>query len=106
MTIAVLNNRGGRIFEQLPIASHAEVELSRWTTPHALSLEGAARMYGVPYQRASDREQLHEALAIAQRRKGVNIVEIELGPDSARASPPVPHQRIGAASRFAADAVT
>ncbi len=48
LAIVVLDNRGGRIFEQLPIfATTSPDDLAYWTTPHELNLEAAGTLYGI-----------------------------------------------------------
>ena len=84
LVIVVLNNGGGRIFDQLPMAKQAGEHQRFWTTPHALDLRGAAALYGVGYFRAGDREALRIALAAAYARTDVSIVEVTVDADSAR----------------------
>jgi 2-succinyl-5-enolpyruvyl-6-hydroxy-3-cyclohexene-1-carboxylate synthase len=83
VVIVVLNNGGGRIFEQLPIARERGEHLPFWTSPHGLDLEPAARLFGVGYARARSRAELAQALAAAYGRAGVTLVEIEVAPDDA-----------------------
>jgi 2-succinyl-5-enolpyruvyl-6-hydroxy-3-cyclohexene-1-carboxylate synthase len=83
IVIVVLNNGGGRIFEQLPIASRPGIDLHFWTTPHQLRLEGAALMYGVAYSQAEDGPALTAALDAAYARPGVTLVEVVVSADSA-----------------------
>ncbi len=86
VVIVVLNNAGGRIFDQLPIATSPGVELHWWTTPHALQLESAAALYGLAYSRATERPQLSAALTAAYARPGVTLIEVVVDPDSASRS--------------------
>jgi 2-succinyl-5-enolpyruvyl-6-hydroxy-3-cyclohexene-1-carboxylate synthase len=88
LTIVVINNQGGRIFEQLPLASHpaAAGRMEYWTTPHAHDFEGAARHFAVPYQRVESVEQLEAALNEAFYRTGKSILlEARLPPGGAAA---------------------
>ena len=71
VTVVVLQNHGGRIFEQLPLArtpeAHADPPLlAHFTTPHALNLEPAARLYGLSYAAVRDEAALRIALRQAQ----------------------------------------
>jgi 2-succinyl-5-enolpyruvyl-6-hydroxy-3-cyclohexene-1-carboxylate synthase len=86
VTIVVLNNDGGRIFEELPIAARAGIDFRFWTTPHTLRLAGAAELYALPFARAESREELHVALKAAQLRPGVSLIEVKVAPDSAKDS--------------------
>lgn len=63
----VLQNHGGRIFEQLPLARTPAARadpalLARFTTPHSLNLEPAARLYGLAYAAVRDEDALRLAL--------------------------------------------
>jgi 2-succinyl-5-enolpyruvyl-6-hydroxy-3-cyclohexene-1-carboxylate synthase len=75
--IVLLNNGGGRIFEQLPIAQSAP-ELDAWTTPHSLEFRGAAEMFGVAYARATSWSDLEEALAAAFAHPGATLLEVKV----------------------------
>lgn len=104
IVIVVLNNGGGRIFEELPIASRAGVDLRYWTTPHDLRLAGAAELYGLPYARVESRPQLCAALDAAHARPFVSLLEVVVAPDSARSS--LAHVRAELRRSFAAEAAT
>jgi 2-succinyl-5-enolpyruvyl-6-hydroxy-3-cyclohexene-1-carboxylate synthase len=86
IVLVVLNNAGGRIFEQLPIAREAHAAIAWWTTPHALRLSAAAELYGVAYAEARDRSALRAGLAAAYARQGVSLVEVIVEPDNAARS--------------------
>ena len=73
--IVVLDNGGGRIFEQLPIASVPGVDLDVWTTPPGLDLSHAAALYGVPFRRASSPKELADALAAAHEHAGATVIQ-------------------------------
>jgi 2-succinyl-5-enolpyruvyl-6-hydroxy-3-cyclohexene-1-carboxylate synthase len=83
VVMVVLNNAGGRIFEQLPIASQPAVPLELWTTPHRIRLRPAAQLYGIPYAEVSDRAGLRQALATAYAGTGVTLIEVVVEPDNA-----------------------
>jgi 2-succinyl-5-enolpyruvyl-6-hydroxy-3-cyclohexene-1-carboxylate synthase len=65
--IVVVQNGGGRIFEQLPIARAADPDLFDrcFTTPVDVRFEHAAAAFGLPYTRVEGRAALDEALASA-----------------------------------------
>jgi len=85
LVIVVVNNAGGRIFEQLPLASSAvdPATLAQLTTPHALSFEHAARLYGVRYARARTGDELAAALKAAYDETGCTLVEATVPPSGA-----------------------
>jgi 2-succinyl-5-enolpyruvyl-6-hydroxy-3-cyclohexene-1-carboxylate synthase len=86
IVLVVLNNAGGRIFEQLPIAREPNAPIAWWTTPHELQLSAAAELYGVAYAAARDRAALRAGLAAAYARRGVSLIEVSVAPDSAARS--------------------
>ena len=85
LVLVVLNNHGGRIFEQLPVrAATTPEELEYFTTPHDLDLAGAAQLYGVSHLRAATANELRHALQVAYERSRCTIVEAVVAPESAR----------------------
>lgn len=93
VVIVVINNAGGRIFEQLPIAAHPGVALELWTTPHAMRLGAAADLYGIGHAEAADAESLERALQAAYAGRATTLIEVRVAPDGAAAS----QRRVGAA---------
>ncbi len=86
VVIVVVQNRGGRIFEQLPLASNPVAEgsvLDHWTTPHELDFTHAAALFGFAYHRVEDPGQLEEALAAGFEHPGVSVVEAIVPPHGA-----------------------
>jgi 2-succinyl-5-enolpyruvyl-6-hydroxy-3-cyclohexene-1-carboxylate synthase len=83
VVLVVLNNAGGRIFEQLPIAGHPDVALERWTTPHAMSFSAAACLYGLDYAGVSERDGFERALRDAYAGSAVTLIEVSVDPDGA-----------------------
>ncbi|RMH38954.1 MAG: 2-succinyl-5-enolpyruvyl-6-hydroxy-3-cyclohexene-1-carboxylic-acid synthase [Deltaproteobacteria bacterium] len=76
LAIVVLDNGGGRIFDELPVAAAvAPDDLSRWwTTPPRVDLAAAARAFGVPYAPMDD-----ASLAAAFERRGPTLLHAEVG---------------------------
>jgi 2-succinyl-5-enolpyruvyl-6-hydroxy-3-cyclohexene-1-carboxylate synthase len=84
MVIVVINNGGGRIFEQLPIArSGKQSWLSYFTTPHDADLASAAATYGCEFRRADTISGFRRALEAAYGRAGCTVVEAVVPPHSA-----------------------
>ncbi len=77
LTVVVVDNGGGRIFEQLPIATHphAKGALHHWVTPHDTNLGSAAEMFGLSFMRCTDRESLCAALAAGRERVGCTLIQ-------------------------------
>ncbi len=65
LQIVVLNNDGGGIFQRLPIAQHEPPFTAMFRTPHGLTFEHAAALYGLSYRHleaAGLTPALHNAL--------------------------------------------
>ena len=76
LVIVVVNNGGGRIFEQLPIAQDGnETWLPYFTTPHAADLESAAAIYGCEFQSVDTVTGLRQGLEVAYGREGCTVIE-------------------------------
>lgn len=88
VTLVVLNDGGGGIFDQLPVAAHAD-ELdfeSLFRVPHAVGLAEIAAAYGCRHVAASDASELAAVFRAACGRPGVDIVEARLDPKANLAS--------------------
>ncbi len=86
LVIVVVQNRGGRIFEQLPLAadpSAAGEVFEHWTTPHDLDLEPAAAMHGLAFERVEQPAALDAALERGLARPGVTLIEAVVPPHGA-----------------------
>ncbi len=82
LTLIVINNGGGNIFNYLPPATLPELETllePLWLTPPALDFEQAATLYRIPYQRIDAESvqplDLEQLLSRALRQSGPNLVE-------------------------------
>jgi 2-succinyl-5-enolpyruvyl-6-hydroxy-3-cyclohexene-1-carboxylate synthase len=87
--VVVLNNDGGRIFEQLPLADVAGLEpalLDYWITPHGLRLSRAAKLYDYPSHCVRSSAELSSVLQAAHGRPGCTVIEVRLPPHNARSS--------------------
>lgn len=81
----VLDNRGGRIFEELPIASTLDEDDFRlFSTPPTVDLAAAAAAFGVRYARASEPVALRAALDEALRTPRASVVVAEVPEHGAR----------------------
>ncbi len=84
LVIVVVNNGGGRIFEQLPIAGDGkEAWLPYFTTPHGADLHSAASLYGCAFQSVDTVIGLRQALELGYRREGCTVIEALVPPHSA-----------------------
>jgi 2-succinyl-5-enolpyruvyl-6-hydroxy-3-cyclohexene-1-carboxylate synthase len=84
VVIVVVNNGGGRIFEQLPIARDGKEQwLPYFTTPHDADLESAAAIYGCEFHSADTVTGFQKALEAAYAREGCTVVEAVVPSQSA-----------------------
>jgi 2-succinyl-5-enolpyruvyl-6-hydroxy-3-cyclohexene-1-carboxylate synthase len=77
LVIVVIQNRGGRIFEQLPIAK-AGVEpavMEHITTPHQIEIEPLCRSFGLRFAKVDTRDALQLELERAYRTTGCSVIE-------------------------------
>lgn len=87
--LVIIDNAGGRIFEQLPIFAELEkqTEASQfWLTPPRVELEHAAKLFGYAYERVTEVAAVRAAMARATTGFGVTLVHIVVEASSARAS--------------------
>ncbi|MFT3770859.1 MAG: hypothetical protein QM820_36010 [Minicystis sp.] len=77
-----MQNGGGRIFEQLPVARATDAEIFErcFATPVPVRFEHAAAAFGVTYARVETREALDEALARAWSGSASTLVEAVVPP--------------------------
>jgi 2-succinyl-5-enolpyruvyl-6-hydroxy-3-cyclohexene-1-carboxylate synthase len=87
LVLAVIDNAGGRIFDQLPVRDlyGSEPVVARfWHTSPACDFEHAARLFGLPYAAPAGAEALAAATHEALRRNSATLLHVRVGPDSAR----------------------
>lgn len=80
VSVVVLNNRGGRIFEHLPDLRRgaAALDHSPWTTPHDFELYKAAEVFGIRAFLAEDARDLQRALELSRVHPGPAWIEARL----------------------------
>ena len=76
MVIVLLNNDGGGIFSFLPIAEHPDVFERCFGTPHGMTFEPAASLFGLEYVRPASTDEFVHAYAGARRRAGTTLIEV------------------------------
>jgi 2-succinyl-5-enolpyruvyl-6-hydroxy-3-cyclohexene-1-carboxylate synthase len=87
--IVIIDNGGGRIFEQLPIygeLSQAPKLARFWLTPPAADLNHAAALFGHQFQRIADASEIGPALGRAASFAGTSVIQIVVEASSSRAS--------------------
>jgi 2-succinyl-5-enolpyruvyl-6-hydroxy-3-cyclohexene-1-carboxylate synthase len=85
LVVVVINNGGGRIFDQLPVAHHPQARgaLNHWRTPHRTDFSHAAKTFGLPFERCRQASDLDRALARALARAGASVIEAVVSSGSA-----------------------
>ncbi|MCP4569290.1 MAG: 2-succinyl-5-enolpyruvyl-6-hydroxy-3-cyclohexene-1-carboxylate synthase, partial [FCB group bacterium] len=78
ISVVVLNNNGGGIFQHLPVAGVPDVFEKYFVTPHGLNFAHAARMFDLPYCRVEDMAAFTEAFDLSQQSESSSIIEITL----------------------------
>jgi 2-succinyl-5-enolpyruvyl-6-hydroxy-3-cyclohexene-1-carboxylate synthase len=75
--VVVVNNEGGRLFEELPIAGRPDLAdaLPHFTTPHAASLQHAAALFGTRFAAPITVSGLRSAVETALSTAGCTVVE-------------------------------
>ncbi|MCG8347698.1 MAG: 2-succinyl-5-enolpyruvyl-6-hydroxy-3-cyclohexene-1-carboxylic-acid synthase [Chloroflexales bacterium] len=76
MTIVVLNNDGGGIFSFLPQASEPEHFETLFGTPHGLTFQPLAALYGAQYRQATSWEEFRAATRRGIAEGGLHIIEV------------------------------
>ncbi len=75
--VIVSNNRGGGIFDFLPIHQESDVFERFFSTPHDLNFEHAARMFGLPYAQPNTVSGFKANYAQALQSQESWIIEIK-----------------------------
>jgi 2-succinyl-5-enolpyruvyl-6-hydroxy-3-cyclohexene-1-carboxylate synthase len=87
LVFAVIDNEGGRIFDQLPVRElyGGDTALAQfWHTPPGLDLAHAARLHGIAYSAPASLAALATVTAEALQRPAATLLQVRVAPDSAR----------------------
>ncbi|MEY2512839.1 MAG: 2-succinyl-5-enolpyruvyl-6-hydroxy-3-cyclohexene-carboxylate synthase, partial [bacterium] len=76
LTIVLIDNDGGGIFEFLPVAGERDVFEEHVATPHGLDFAHAAALYGCRHERVATVAALRDALARELTAPGSAILEL------------------------------
>jgi 2-succinyl-5-enolpyruvyl-6-hydroxy-3-cyclohexene-1-carboxylate synthase len=84
----VINNNGGGIFSFLPIARFSQYFEKYFVTPHDLTFEPVATMFGLSYYHPENRQEFlsHYQSALKQKRSAIVEVRIDRKKNHARHS--------------------
>ncbi|MCD6248854.1 MAG: 2-succinyl-5-enolpyruvyl-6-hydroxy-3-cyclohexene-1-carboxylic-acid synthase [candidate division Zixibacteria bacterium] len=84
LVIVVINNNGGRIFEQLPIAEHNKIIEPYFVAPHDLTFEKIAEAFGIDYRQVTTSDQFQSVYTKAQTAERPIIIEAIVDPNRSR----------------------
>jgi 2-succinyl-5-enolpyruvyl-6-hydroxy-3-cyclohexene-1-carboxylate synthase len=76
ITILLINNDGGGIFQRLPISQFDPPFTDLFLTPHGLNFEPAVRMYGLDYHQAESLVGLRETVKSSVESGKATVIEI------------------------------
>lgn len=77
LTIIVINNNGGGIFESLPIAEKVKQFREYFITPHNLELAAIVKSFGINYQFIADRSKLRLHLKNSLSKIVPSVLELQ-----------------------------
>ncbi len=78
VTIVLLNNQGGAIFDMLPQKSDEAYFERLFLTPHATNFEAAAHTFALDYTRVGSAAECYGALEKSYAHPGISLLEIAL----------------------------
>lgn len=76
LTIVLINNDGGGIFEMLPIAEYGEAYETYFATPHGIDFAALCAAYGVPHARPGDWGEFRAAVRDGLAAQGPRVIEV------------------------------
>ncbi len=78
LTICILNNNGGSIFQNLPVASDSDSFRRYFLTPHGRDFAGVANMMGLNYRSVGSRDGFRAAYREAVASGQSSVIEARL----------------------------
>lgn len=77
LTIILINNNGGGIFNFLPISKHKNVFKEYFTTPTNLSFNKLAKAFVIDYKEIKNLEKLYNQIAVFTEQRKTAIIEVK-----------------------------
>jgi len=77
LTIVLLNNNGGGIFEILPISKYGKIFNDFFVTPHKLDFQAIVKAYGGNYHHVKGWKQFQRLFKQAVNQNELNVLEIK-----------------------------
>lgn len=76
LTVILINNNGGGIFELLPISGYRDIFNDYFLTPHDLQFEWFVRAYGGIHKNITSWDDLKVSLQNTDKRQGLYVYEV------------------------------
>jgi len=77
LTVILINNNGGGIFESLPVSKERSILIEYFLTPHNLNLKDIITSFGVEYKLIKSWAQLNNSINDSVRKNKLNVLEIK-----------------------------
>ena len=77
ITIVLLNNNGGGIFNRLPIKDYDPEFTDYFVTPHGLDFSHAAKLYGLDYVQVTQRDEFRTVFTESVTNRQSTIIEVQ-----------------------------
>jgi 2-succinyl-5-enolpyruvyl-6-hydroxy-3-cyclohexene-1-carboxylate synthase len=77
LTIVLIDNDGGGIFEMLPVAAFGEAYERHFGTPHGVEFAPLCAAYGIPLLRPKDWAEFRTLVAEGLTRPGARVIAIK-----------------------------
>lgn len=75
ITIVLVNNRGGGIFNFLPVAKYNALISPYFQTPHDVSIRGCCGDFGIPYKLVTNESEFAQAYTESQQNDQDCVIE-------------------------------
>ena len=77
LTIVVINNQGGNIFNQLPIKEYVKKVYKKfWLTPPNIDIKSICKAFKTVYIKATNLAEFRDAFSRALSLNGLKVVEV------------------------------
>ena len=76
LTIVLVNNNGGGIFEILPISNYGKVFKDYFITPHNLDFSHFVKAYNGNYKKVKTRSEFRTSLKASFKKKNFTLIEV------------------------------
>ncbi len=75
LIIVLINNKGGGIFNFLPISEHKDICKEFFITPHNYDFCGACKTFQIPYHKANSKQEFTEIYKESIKKEKLTVIE-------------------------------